>query len=122
MTWEEIKAKSFWRGGMSLWLRAYIFGVFFAWLGAITIVERRLHGGTWEQAFWAANQRAQATDRTPVAILFEILVGAVPLLWFTFLSQNKRVTEDDKRAVPWMMAGAALGILITACRNILRFV
>jgi hypothetical protein len=119
MKLEEIKPKWFWRGTLSRWLTAYFLGFVFAWMGLITFLERRSHGGTYADAYWAVGERTRIFGPTTPEILCLVLFWA-GLLWFTFFSKSKRVTEDDKRFVRLWTTGAALLELVSLFRHISR--
>lgn len=104
--------------GMSLWLTAWIFGTFFAYLGILFLLWRHAHGGTFTQVLYGLGM-----DHSRKWKAVEILAGLpfdVWLLWFTFLSKSKLVTEDDKKCVMLMFAGAALGGLLMLVRWLAR--
>lgn len=94
---------------MGLWLKIWISVTFFAYFGILFLVWRHAHGGTFGEVLYGMTR-----DQSKKWIDTEILVG-VPfdawLIWFTFFSKNKLVTEDDKKCVILMFAGGAIGFL-----------
>lgn len=100
--------------GMSLWLKIWISVAFFACFGILFLVWRHAHGGTFTEVLYGMSR-----DQSREWIDTEILVGIpfdVWLIWFTFFSKNKLVTEDDKKCVILMFAGGAIGLLNLAFR------
>ena len=89
----------------------FMFGLIF-WEGHVP-------GGTFRDALWSWSQRESTSGptRTEVASAVILQVG---LIWFTFLSGNKRVTKGDKIAVTWMLSGAAIGWIAIIVRYFLR--
>jgi hypothetical protein len=80
MTWEEIKQRWFWHVTLSHWFAIYFFGTAFAWTGAIVMFEHRVHGGTYEQAYLVAFERADKIGLTNSGIIITVLFWAA-LLW-----------------------------------------
>jgi hypothetical protein len=119
MTWDEVSEKWFGRLKLSPWLAAYIFLTAFAWTAANTFFEQRSLGGTYADAFRATAERLATSGPTPKDYALAILFWA-GLLWFTFLSKSKRVTEDDKRFVRLWTAAMVLLELAHLVRHVVR--
>lgn len=90
----------------------------FVWTGATVYVQQRFHGGTFVQAWYAWTIRVNKRGPGPVEILLALVIQA-GLLWFTFASNSGIVTEGDKCAVRWIMAGAMLAWLAVGFRYVL---
>ena len=95
------------RKGMSPWLVAVIFVSFFLYCGLI-VWEQHLPGGTVHDALLSWQHR-EAKDGPTALELTGAAVLTLALIWFTFFSGNKRVTQDDKKVVALMLVGAAIG-------------
>lgn len=103
---------------MSPWLFALIFVLFFGWL-AISAAERGYRGGDLMQALRA---RQMAISRGGLSGLdWSFMIAAqVGLLWFTFGSKRRFITDGDKCAVRWMLSGAVLAYLLMGFRFLLK--
>jgi predicted small integral membrane protein len=103
---------------MSPWLVAVIFVSFFLYCGLI-VWEEHLPGGNVRDALLSWQHR-QAKDGPTALELTSAVVLTLALVWFTFFSDNKRVTKDDKKIVALMLVGAAIGWLSIIGRYFLR--
>lgn len=119
MSWDEVRKKWFGRLKLSPWLGAYIFLTAFAWTGVNTLLEHRSLGGTYTDAYWATAERLAKSGPTPGDYALVILFWAA-LLWITFFSNSKRVTEDDKRFVRLWAAAMVLLELTHLFRHLVR--
>ena len=103
---------------MSPWLVAVI-GVTFVLCVALLLIEHGYRGGDPTQAIQAW-RTAMIHGRLTAKDLIFAATAQAALLWVTFLSNGRFVTEGDKCAVRWMMTGAALAYLIMAVRYLLK--
>ncbi len=94
----------------------WLYGVIFAG-GALLILppvfwEQHIHGGTFADAFWAANRQMVHSGPSAYNFVFAILFN-LGLLWFTYFSKNKYVKDSDKFIVFLMLCGSGVGITIS---------
>jgi len=99
----------------SRWLKATILLSFIAFLAILTFAWRYVHGGTIGEAFWGWQWESRSSPANLILLGVPFQVG---LLWFTFASKSKLVTDDDKKLVLLMFAGAVAGYLILAVRHL----
>jgi hypothetical protein len=94
------------RRGMSPWLAVTIVAGCFVFF-LLIVWENHAPGGTVRDALWSWQRREY--EFGPSTIELATAVGfQVALIWFTFFSGNRRVTEDDKKLVTLMLFGAAI--------------
>jgi hypothetical protein len=117
---DKIRDKWVPRGPLSLWVYAFIFGSAAIFGGGLTLIEHQLHGGTYQEDFWAAMAPRPHSARYTLALTIFSVALFAGLLWFTFYSQSSLVSENDKRYVRIWTAGIALAAVVTLVRYILR--
>ena len=92
----------------------FIFVSFSAEVSVHTYLERRSSGNAWEKAFWDWQFRVAQSGLSRTDWMVSTLISvpcAAGLLWFTFASNSKRVTADDKLCVRLMFLGALIAIV-----------
>jgi hypothetical protein len=103
---------------MSPWLVVLIFALLFGWL-AMGAAEQGYRGGDLMQALRARQMAVSRSGYSWLDWSFAIAAQA-GLLWFTFGSKSRFVTDGDKCAVRWMMSGAVLAYLSMGFRYLLK--
>jgi hypothetical protein len=116
---KEPQTRAWQSAKVSPWLQAGILGTFFAYTGIFTLLWQRAHGGTLKDAVWGRQVQNATSGPPAVEWLLASAIGTT-LLWFTFASTSKLVTDDDKGCVMLMFAGSAIGGLITPVHYFLR--
>jgi hypothetical protein len=102
---------------MSPWLYGVIFIEFLVFMLPPIGFEWARNGHDLAKAFFTVNWRHATGFPSAVEIALTILL-ALPLLWFTYFSNNKHVKEGDKFAVFLMFCGAGIGLIVMVSRYI----
>jgi hypothetical protein len=100
--------------GFSPWLNVYVILTAIPWFGTMLVAVYR----TRDQSSGIRHVELDRMIHQPHSGFFwtYAILTTLFLIWFTYFSGNKRVTESDKFAVFLMLCGASLGWIMMLIR------